>query len=258
MESMRNIVKSGVQVALGTAGLSVVRKEPYSDARATLDTILDSWQVDCVIDVGANAGQFGQLVRSTGYTGWLVSFEPGTVAFADLTDQCARDDKWLAHDVALGRTREKKELSVSSANKLSSLLKPDSASMADWYPQPRSVTAVEITEVHRLDEFISYWLRETGTERVYLKRDTQGYDLEVLAGATGILDSVVAVQTEVVFKPLYENVPDISESLRTLKDLGFEPVGLFPISRHQDARLIEMDCMAVKKLRIESKEERRG
>lgn len=41
-------------------------------------------EIDCVFDVGANCGQYGQNLREIGYRGTILSFEPGLLAFRDL------------------------------------------------------------------------------------------------------------------------------------------------------------------------------
>ena len=42
----------------------------------TLSRFLSDFQVDCVLDVGANTGQYGVRLRQIGYRGLIVSFEP--------------------------------------------------------------------------------------------------------------------------------------------------------------------------------------
>src|SRR4026209_949390 len=41
--------------------------------------------IDCVIDVGANRGQYGRLLRTeVGYRGYIASFEPQSTALKEL------------------------------------------------------------------------------------------------------------------------------------------------------------------------------
>jgi hypothetical protein len=42
--------------------------------------------------------------------------------------------------------------------------------------------------------------------RVFLKIDTQGWDMEVLRGASGILDQVVGLQSELSARHCYNNI----------------------------------------------------
>jgi FkbM family methyltransferase len=54
-----------------------------------------------------------------------------------------------------------------------------------------------------------------------IKIDTQGWELAVLQGAEKILSTVKAVEVEVEFNELYENVPLFGEIDRYLRDRGF-------------------------------------
>ena len=46
---------------------------------------IENRQIDTVIDVGANVGQFGESLRSGGYKGKIVSFEPTKSAYQVLS-----------------------------------------------------------------------------------------------------------------------------------------------------------------------------
>ena len=82
--------------------------------------------------------------------------------------------------------------------------------------------------------------------RAYLKLDTQGWDLQVLAGAERSLEHVLALQTEISLKPVYADAPDYSASIETVRRAGFEIAALFPVSRYRGIALIELDCIAAR------------
>ena len=51
--------------------------------------------VDCVLDVGANRGQYGTFLRrEVGYTGRIASFEPQPACLRDLHAKASRDPLW--------------------------------------------------------------------------------------------------------------------------------------------------------------------
>ena len=51
--------------------------------------MLGELRVDCVLDVGANVGQFGDMLRTIGYMGTIVSFEPVDATFRTLAEHAA-------------------------------------------------------------------------------------------------------------------------------------------------------------------------
>jgi len=61
-----------VRAALGLVGLEAIRLPGYE--RRLL--FMDRRTVNCVLDVGANRGQYGHELRNAGYRGRLLSFEP--------------------------------------------------------------------------------------------------------------------------------------------------------------------------------------
>ena len=87
------------------------------------------------------------------------------------------------------------------------------------------------------------WSSRSAPRRVLLKTDTQGHDLDVLAGASTALGETHAVLTEAPVQPIYENVPRLTEIIAWLDSRGFSPSGLFAIShRPADLAIIEVDA----------------
>jgi FkbM family methyltransferase len=58
--------------------------------------------IDFVIDVGANAGVYGNEIRAHGYAGLITSFEPTAVAFAELEAIADQDGDWSVQRTAVG------------------------------------------------------------------------------------------------------------------------------------------------------------
>jgi hypothetical protein len=87
---------------------------------------------------------------------------------------------------------------------------------------------VEEVEQFRLDDLRSEL--PTPHRRVYLKADVQGYESQVLEGAAGLLEeSVVGLQLEVSFVPLYEGAMTPGDALARAGDLGMGLVDVEPV-----------------------------
>jgi hypothetical protein len=106
------------------------------------------------------------------------------------------------------------------------------------------VVAYELVDVRRPDDMWPSMVE--GASPVYLKMDTQGWDGEVLEGASGVIDQVAALQTEVSVKAIYDGMPPWRESLQRLERLGYELSGLFPVTLDRRLRVIGFDCVAVR------------
>ena len=64
--------------------------------------LLTSHQVNCILDVGANEGQYALKLRKYGYKGKIISFEPQLDTFKKLEANAQRFSNWTTHHYALG------------------------------------------------------------------------------------------------------------------------------------------------------------
>lgn len=90
-------------------------------------TILDKYDIDLVVDVGANEGQFAADLRQHGYQGKIISFEPISSAFAILQETAAADRNWEVKNLALGTQNTEQTIYVSDDSAFTSFLKSN-----DW------------------------------------------------------------------------------------------------------------------------------
>jgi FkbM family methyltransferase len=192
---------------------------------AQLAAVLDHFEVSCVLDVGANVGQYAERLREWGYAGRIVSFEPLADAHAELVRRAAADPAWqVAPRMAIGERDGEVEIEVSAEPDMSSIL-PQSALLRNVAPSG-AVVGREHVPIARLDRIAATWLQKG--EEVFLKIDTQGYERQVLEGARDLLAGLRGIQLEMSLVPCYEGEPGFRDLLDRLEAAGFELYLLLP------------------------------
>jgi FkbM family methyltransferase len=215
-----------------------------------LRAIIARYDVDVVVDVGANFGQFRDTVRNeVAFRGPIVSFEPVSKFRAKLEARRHTDRDWYVEPFALGSTHGTAAIHVMESPGLSSLKDPDLAAMHRLLPAPEraGLDTDEMIEVRRLDEIAPSHPALAGAKRALLKTDTQGFDLEVVRGAHAFLGQTAAIQIELSVLPIYADAPAYLDVIDELRSLGFELSGMFPVTLDPDLRVIEFDGIFVRR-----------
>jgi FkbM family methyltransferase len=172
--------------------------------------------IDVVIDVGANDGDFGRDIRDRGYKGLIVSFEPNPVVFERLSNSIAGDPLWMAHQLAFGEEDGEASLFLAVNDTMSSL---KGLTLFGENTGARAVDRVSV-KLARLDTFLGQ--NPDLMRNIYLKIDTQGFEMEVLTGAGATLSCIKAIQAEISLVHTYANEHDWLEVLYWMRDKGFE------------------------------------
>lgn len=206
--------------------------------------------IDCVLDVGANIGQYHEFLRVfLQYTGAIVSFEPVTEMYEHLERQRVGDPLWSLHRLALGDTDTTASINILSERTLSSLLAPNEERLRQMgYEKYLRETRLERTEevaVRRLDSIHSEVIPNAAS-RVFLKSDTQGYDMAVIRGASGCLDRILGLQIELPIREVYSGSPAYVDAMAELKALGYAVTAFFPVQRDSTLRVINVDCIMIR------------
>jgi FkbM family methyltransferase len=201
-------------------GYDLTPRAKAKSPNAQLVAVLQHFRITCVLDVGANVGQYGAMLREWGYRRRIVSFEPQDDAHRALERRAAADPNWqVAPRMALGRKDGEVELAISAESDMSSIL-PQSPLLRQVSPSS-AVVRKKAVPLRRLDGVAWPYLRPD--DRVFLKIDAQGYDAEVLAGAAALLERLTGIQLEMSLVPLYEGERPFRVMLDDLAALGFEP-----------------------------------
>jgi FkbM family methyltransferase len=218
LRDAREQLKVAVRSTLHKRNLDLV-KDPFPRRIAASLAFFD---VETVIDVGANVGQYGAALRASGFGGQIVSVEPLSDAYGRLARRCANDPQWVAVHTAVGAAPGTLSINVS-ANSYSSSVLPMTSAHTGAAPGSEYVgaEAVPVTTVAELVERFGL-----DPARTWLKIDTQGYEAPVLDGAGPLLGTFAAVQLELSFVPLYDGQALFDELVGRLAGAGHVLFGL--------------------------------
>ena len=204
-------------------------------------SLLARHEVDCVLDVGANVGQYANAIRKNGYQGRIVSLEPLSDAHAKLTARAAGDANWdVAPRTAVGATPGETQIHVSPESDMSSIL-PLDANAQDRLASAHGTDMETVSMTTVADALAAH---VNGQTSIFLKSDTQGFEAQVLAGIGDGWDRITGVQLELSIQPIYEGQPDHLPLLEQLAAQGLCPHLVIPgyWSRHY-GRMLEYDVV---------------
>lgn len=208
-----NFLKKLVKRSLRSTGW-----ELHRIPESHLVTALQLFNIDLVVDVGANEGQFASDLRTRGYWGNMISIEPIADVHQVLSQFASKDPNWQVLDrCAVGAREGEIELNVAG-NSVSSSVLPMLETHSSVAPESVYVRK-ETVPITTIDKIAARYFGDA--KKPFLKIDTQGYEWQVLDGATDTLSRIYGVQMEVSLIPLYEGQRLWLESLRRLEDEGF-------------------------------------
>jgi FkbM family methyltransferase len=172
-----------------------------------------------LVDVGARGGLKNNWSAARRHLR-VLGFEPEKREFGQLSAPSLSGQSTTYFDVALHDRRGPLRLQVARDRGLTSIFEPNRAFL-DAFPEASRFDTVDVHEVQadRLDDhLLSHGISDVD----FVKVDTQGSELLVLQGASRALaSSVVGVEVEVEFTPIYSGQPLFADVDVFLRGLGF-------------------------------------
>lgn len=217
-------------------GLDIVRTHSLQE------TVLAPLQIQTILDIGANTGEYAKEMRAQFPTATIHSFEPLSDCFQALKAAMGNDTHFIPHNIALGDTDGETTIERSSFHPSSSLL-----SMAQLHKElyPKSAGLYkEIIQLRTLDSLLPSL---TTCPPTLVKIDVQGFEDKVIAGGKTTIAQASIVICETSFVSLYENQPLFDSIYTALRALGFVYYG--SAARHYSKRtgtLIYEDAIFIK------------
>ncbi len=228
---LHTVPRQLLQSGLGRAGARLVRTSRHK----TLMDFVASRDIDLVLDIGANEGQFGMALRHAGYQGRIISFEPLSQAYQKLQKAAEEFPPWETKPMGIGERDADAAIHVSSNTVFSSLKRLSRE--AEPIAETRTVRE-ETVKLRRLDGV----LQDIDLGRCLLKSDTQGYERNVLLGGEQVLARCCGVVIELPIRHLYDDVWTIEEALGFMRARGFIVSNFIPVE-FLGVDLFEVDCV---------------
>jgi FkbM family methyltransferase len=176
---------------------------------APWENLFATFQIDLILDVGANAGQTYDSFRWAGFKGPICSFEPNPEMFAKLERK--NGVSWQRFQYALSSQSGQLKFYIANDTNVCGLLPP----LEGEFRVVKEITV----PAWRLDEL---WGREGFSgSNVFLKVDAEGHDLEVIKGAAGILDRIPLIMAEVSALPRFEGEPPFHDFVNHMAQMGY-------------------------------------
>ena len=216
----------------------MMMRKGYAVSRYPLARFFREQDFDLVLDVGANRGQYAhELRKELSYHKQIISFEPMSDAFDKLQKAMGSDPNWTGHHTALGSKAGVETIHIAG-NSASSSMFDMLDSHSDVLPHSKYVGEEEI----KIQQLNKMFPEVAGaSEKIMLKIDTQGFELEVLKGADECLGQICALQLELSLSPLYAGAPLFEEVIAFARSQGFAPYWFFPgfwnVKTHQQLQM---------------------
>jgi FkbM family methyltransferase len=244
-QSLGKAVRNRILGLARRFGVYITREPDSLVYENHLRRMLSVFSINCVLDVGSYRGDFARLLRRLGYIGLIISFEPVGSNFEVLEQARGEDAEWRTHRLALGSTRGKAPMTVFTGTTFHSFLAPSEYGLSR-FPDKLQVERTETVPVERLDNILDELVKDVEDPHIFLKVDTQGYDLEVIRGLGARIAAISALQVEMAVNPIYQDVTNsFAQSLSVLQPLGFQVSGLFPVTFNSEnkVQVVEFDCL---------------
>ena len=206
--------------------------------------LIEGNNIETILDVGANVGQYAKEMRRLGFKGKIISFEPIANVFKVLEKEQSIDPDWSIHNMALGHKNEETQINISNASASSSLLEM-LPSHFEAAPTTKYVETESIT-VRTLDSVFPEICKPN--ESIYLKIDVQGFEKNVIDGAKESLKKIKGIQMELSIVQLYSNELTYIEMIQYLEEKGFYLHSLEPgFANVKTGQLLQADGIFFRK-----------
>jgi FkbM family methyltransferase len=210
-------------------GIAISRYPPIGSFQRDLRDYLTQMEIDLVLDVGAYIGTYARELREIGYQGQIISFEPVAASYEQLHEAMHKDPLWTGEPFGLSDENREAFINTHSRRDFNSLLTVRENAGRSYSVDPAGWSRTPI-QLRRLDAVLPQLMEGIRSPRIFMKIDTQGHDISVIKGASGVLDRIVGLQSELPAVEIYDGMFSMSTMLSYYASCNFVPTGFYPVN----------------------------
>lgn len=202
------------------------------------DAILYGLELDTIVDIGANRGQFALCARRLYPLSQIYSFEPLQRPAEKHRKVFENDRHTKLFNLAVSETTGSASMHVSQWDVSSSLL-PFARAQHENYP----LTGKLRQESVRTTILADCLNEEKIQGKALLKIDVQGFEIAVLRGCATLLDKFDYIYVEASFVQLYVGQPLADDVIQYLSSKGYFLICVANLSYGLSKRPIQADFL---------------
>lgn len=232
---MFTIFKKKIRFLLNSLGVEV---NPISTKQYLW---LENLEIDTILDVGADIGQFALKINRGLPNKQIHSFEPVLESSLNLKKNLSKYPNINFYNTALGEVKKDVNFYINNFTASSSVLAMESLHK-DIFPYTTNSKKTKVKQ-DLLDNFLN-----DSWQNILLKIDVQGYELNVLKGSIKTLHKTKVVIIETGIKNLYDGQSFFEEVYYFMKKSGFYYAGNYDqLKNPKNGEVLQVDAIFVKK-----------
>jgi len=198
--------------------------------------------IQTVIDIGANKGQFTLIARHVYFDATIICFEPQSIAAEKFKNYFSKDKKIIFHQSAIGPINTTQSMHISKLNDSSSIL-PISNRQSSIFPGTEE-SHIEEIKVAQLHHFLSK--EDLYDKRILVKIDVQGYELDALKGCEHLIHLFDFIYVECSFIELYKGQALAHQIIEYLNNKSFVLKGIYNTFYNKSYIAVQSDFLFYK------------
>ena len=203
--------------------------------------------ITLLIDIGANLGEFSRSFRRLFHRSHIVAFEPASDAFEVMKYSFKEHKNVFVENIGISDISGEKEMYVPKDNKLSGFA-AYTDNLNTW--RKMDIGNLQTVNVSTLDSYestIEKMKNTASVDKVVVKIDVQGHELNVLNGGGTVLRKADMVLCECTFAPVYKGLePSFSRVCSILYEHGLRPIIFQDYGYQASNYAMERDVLFVK------------
>jgi len=199
--------------------------------------------IQTVIDIGANIGEFTLIFAELFPEAAIYAFEPLPDCYIELVKRTQYYNSVNSFNIGLGSKKGKVSIHKSSWHPASSFREMNPLHKEN-YPHSADHEEVQVT----IDTLDSILQPNSLNMNILIKMDVQGFEDQVIKGGLTTFHEASIVIVEISFVELYKDEPLFHGVYSLLSSLGFEYMGSLKqsVNKYDDSYL-QADCIFIKK-----------